>query len=118
VNKMEEKIALVCPNKACGKVFNKPLKTQNLKGSKEHYNACPYCLAEITINEMEGKNPPEKTDTEATFSNSEPSKKEEKSFTCKHYSGYMSEKEHRQQFPEECMICRELIECMNKKTTT
>ena len=116
MNKTEEKTTLVCPNKACGKVFNKPLKTQNLQKSKEHYDACPYCLTEITITEMDSKNPPEKTAKEETFSNNESGKKEEKAFGCKYYAGYLSEKEHRQQIPEECMVCRELIECMNKKT--
>lgn len=119
MKKTEDKTTLVCPNEACGKVFDKPLKTQRIhQGLEDHYNACPYCLTEITITEMESKNPQKKTATEAILSNNDSSKNQEKAFTCKHYTGYMSEKEHRQQIPEECMICRELIECMNKKTIT
>jgi hypothetical protein len=119
VNKTEEKRTLVCPNKACGKVFDNPLKTLKIhQGLEEHYKACPYCLTEITITEMEGENPPEETLSEPIFSNYESSKKEEKDFTCAHYAGYMSEKEHRLQIPEECMVCKDVIDCMNRKPIT
>jgi hypothetical protein len=115
---MEEK-NLVCPNKGCGKVFAKPLKTIKLhQSSKEYHNNCPYCLTEITINEIESKNPHEKTAVETTLSEEEPSKRIEKSFSCKYHPGYLSEREHKQQIPEECMVCMELIECMQKKITT
>ena len=118
MNKTEEETILVCPGNACGKVFTKPLKTLKIQQrSKENYNACPYCLTEITIIEMESKNPPENEDMEATptLSEDEASIEEEKTSDCKYHLGYLSNKEHKQQIPEECMVCKELIECMHKK---
>jgi hypothetical protein len=101
---------------ACGKVFAKSLKTLKLhEGSHEHYNACPYCLTEITNAENENKNTPKETVTEATIFKEEPAQKEEKTLSCKYHRGYLSEKEHKQQISEECMVCKELIECMHKK---
>lgn len=104
---------LVCPNKACGKAFAKPLKTTKLhEGSKENYNACPYCLTEIL--NAENENPPEAIATEATISKEMPNQKQERALSCKYYCGYLSEKEHKLQISEECMVCTELIECMHK----
>jgi hypothetical protein len=116
---MEEKTIIVCPNKACEKVFAKPLTTLKIQeDSKEYYNACPYCLTEISIIEAESKNPQEKIATEDKLSKEEAGQKIEKVLDCKYYFGYLSEKEHKQQMPEECMVCRELIECMHKKPAT
>jgi predicted DNA-binding antitoxin AbrB/MazE fold protein len=116
MNKTEEKTSLVCSNKACGKVFAKPLKTINIhEGSKEHYDACPYCLTKIVNVEIENNISPEETVAEAKSSKEKPSRKEEKTSSCKYYRGFLSEKEHKQNIPEECMVCIELIECMRKK---
>jgi hypothetical protein len=39
-----------CPNLSCGKVFDKPLQALNLQQSADGpYDACPYCLTEITL---------------------------------------------------------------------
>ena len=86
---------LTCPNNACGKVFAKPLKTINLqRSSKEHYCACPYCLTEITVIDTQNKM---------------------KAPNCTHYFGYMSIQEHKNQMPEECMLCSQIMECMEKR---
>ena len=107
---------LTCPNDACGKVFTQPLTTLNRQqSSKEPYNACPYCLTEITITETESKNPPEKPATKITFPEEKTSQNQEKLSNCEHYFGYMNEKEHKQQMPEECMLCSQIIECMVKE---
>lgn len=113
---MEEKTVLTCPNKACGKVFAKPLTTLNLQqSSKESYNACPYCLTEITVKENESENPPEKSGTKATFLNETPNRNQENANNCKYHFGFVSEREKSQQIPEECMLCAEIMECMRKK---
>ena len=43
------------------------------------------------------------------------SQNHEKLSDCKHYFGYMSEKEHKEQMPEECIMCSQIIECMAKE---
>jgi hypothetical protein len=59
------------------KTFTKPLKTTNLhEGTKEQYNACPYCLTEIINVEIENENAPMAPVTEAIVSDEIHSKKE------------------------------------------
>lgn len=110
---MDKKITLTCPNEACGKVFIKPLTTLNLqKSSKEPYNACPYCLEEITSIIPESNSPSEKENNEIANFEEKIDHNIEESLNCKHYFGYMKEKEHKQEMPEECMLCPKIVECM------
>ena len=102
-----------CPNPACGKVFDKPLKTVNLKNSAEPYAACPYCLTKITesqveINKLE-------TPDESSLFKEKSSKNGEKPPTCHYHLGYLSEREDKQQIPDECIVCKALLECMLQK---
>jgi hypothetical protein len=47
-----------CRNAACGKVFTKPLRALNLQlGSEGLYDACPYCLTEITADDEKTEEP-------------------------------------------------------------
>jgi hypothetical protein len=93
------------PKRCMQESYHKTAK--NIKpsaGLKEPYYACPYCLTEITLTETEKDDTLEK-----------PSQNQEKLSDCKHYFGYMSEKEHKQEMPEECMLCSRIIDCMIKK---
>ncbi len=111
---METNVKLTCPNNECNKVIAKPLTTLNLQqSSKKSYNACPYCLTEITENES--KNPQTKNVAEIDVLEDKTSQNLEKLSDCKHYFGYMSEKEHKEQMPEECIMCSKIIECMAKE---
>src|SRR5208283_1691868 len=111
---METNVKLTCPNNECNKVITKPLTTLNLQqSSKKSYNACPYCLTEITENES--KNPQTKNVAEIDVLEDKTSQNLEKLSDCKHYFGYMSEKEHKEQMPEECIMCSKIIECMAKE---
>ena len=58
---------------------------------------------------------PEKTDIEVELPKEEPNRKQENSSTCNYYFGYLSEEQHKQQIPEECMVCTEILECMRKR---
>jgi hypothetical protein len=105
-----------CPNSSCRKVFPKPLKATNLqKDSSEPYDACPFCLTEITA------------ENAITFSEADAEKDAEQngspkranagiSPTCKNHFGYLSERPSKEQIPEECLTCREIVQCMLKKT--
>ena len=93
----KENTKLTCPNKACNKVFTKPLKTINLQQDpKIPYNACPNCLTEVAVVETESSQPETIAD-------------------CKHHFGYLNEKELKYQIPDECLTCTELIKCMTPK---
>jgi hypothetical protein len=34
---------------------------------------------------------------------------------CTHYLGYLSEKSSKEQIPDECMMCKDIVTCMLKK---
>lgn len=119
-----------CPNPICGKVFTKPIKVENVSSGKPTlYEACPYCLTEITV-EKEAPTIPkqrlvsaEKTDAVEL----EPELKKEKinvvqqpsaeAAGCKHYFGYLSERSSRDKLPEECIVCPNIVQCMLKSVT-
>jgi uncharacterized Fe-S cluster-containing protein len=95
--------AFTCRNAACGKVFRKPLRALNLQlGSKEFYDACPYCLTEITAEEEKTEEPPLE---EASLP--------EKPSSCPHYVGYLCDQSMKD-VPDECMVCKDLLPCMLK----
>jgi hypothetical protein len=33
---------------------------------------------------------------------------------CAHHFGYLSERSHKEQIPEECMVCENMLNCMRK----
>jgi hypothetical protein len=105
-----------CPNPSCGKVFETPLKTLNLQGPAEPYAACPYCLTEIM-------NPPAgisklEDEQESSSSKGKASKNRERPPACHYHLGYLSEREEKQQIPDECIVCNVLLECMLQKMRT
>jgi len=98
-------------------------------GSKdaETYDACPYCLSEVTeepalaiiatesdldADRIEGK--PE------VFKPTEdkPDKLDPKPSKCSRQFGYLSKRSSKEQIPEECMVCEEIIKCMLKTITS
>ena len=102
ISQTEENIkkggAFTCPNAACGKAFTRPLKTLNLQRiPDELYDACPYCLTEITAND-------EKTVAPSL----------EKSSSCAHYLGYLCERSTKDNIPDECIVCKDILSCMLK----
>jgi len=104
------------------------------------YDACPYCLTEITVENESTINfdepgtlesetlEPETFEPEETFE-TEPEVEEaeaveekvevpETPSECAHYLGYLSEKSSKDQIPDECMICKDIVTCMLKKMNT
>ena len=87
-----------------------------MQDSAEPYAACPYCLTKITesqveINELETQN-------ESRPSKEKSSKSKEKPLTCHYHLGYLSEREGKEQIPDECIVCKFLLECMLQKMKT
>ncbi|MGB9842356.1 MAG: hypothetical protein ACPLKZ_06495 [Candidatus Bathyarchaeales archaeon] len=39
----------------------------------------------------------------------------EKSAGCSYYLGYLSERSSKDKIPDECMMCKDIVECMLKK---
>ena len=114
--------------------------------TEEPYDACPYCLTEITVEEepainceepetMEPKPleaetfEPETFEAEEALVETEPEVEEtepleektpvsEAPSECAHYLGYLSEKSSKDQIPDECMMCKDIVTCMLKKMKT
>jgi hypothetical protein len=95
------------------------------------YDACPYCLTEIILedessvayNEPEETLEPEeaeapeeaKTEVEEVVDVEEQVETPEAPSECAHYLGYLSEKSSKEQIPDECMMCKDIVTCMLKK---
>jgi hypothetical protein len=115
---------MACPNRSCGKVFAKPLKALNLQAnSAGPYDACPYCLTEIT--RLEGsidlpveiavEAPQTGVEEQVAEVASEETVATQQSSSCGFHLGYLSERDKKSQIPDECMTCKDMIECMLRK---
>jgi hypothetical protein len=83
--------------------------------SAEPYAACPYCLTKITEAQMEADNEPEKTQVETVLPKEKPTKNKEKPPACHYHLGYLSERKQKEQIPDECIVCKDIVECMLRK---
>jgi hypothetical protein len=122
-----EKQSFSCPNPSCGKAFPNPIRAENLnsKNSKP-YDACPYCLTEITVAEIRAV-PEEKHQQEMrTIETKEeivlptrekPEDASPKPQKCAHHLGYLSQRSAKEKFPEDCMTCENIVKCMLKAVT-
>ena len=90
----------------------------------EPYDACPYCLTEIKVADdpsvtYDEPEPFELEETEPeieeTLQVEEKIEAPEASSECSHYLGYLSEKSSKDNIPDECMMCKEIVPCMLKK---
>lgn len=96
-------------------MFKRPLKAVNVGISEEPYDACPYCLTEITskaqipLEDLPKEQKPLPKEAEPAPSPST------KSPGCRNYFGFLSERSSKKDIPDECMMCREIVQCMLKK---
>jgi len=110
-----------CQNPSCRKSFAKPLKAVNLSlENPEPYLACPHCLTDITI-----KRDPSTAETKPLLDaevlktaknrlGEEKNAPRQKKTGCSHHFGYLSERSSKEEIPEECMACAEIVNCMLK----
>jgi hypothetical protein len=110
---MGEKKQFVCQNPSCQQTFTVPLETLNVQANPtEPYYACPYCLTKLREPTLKIQKP--------TISEPVPQKNKnaddgEKPEACKFHLGYLSERVQKEQIPEECLLCKSIVECMLKK---
>jgi hypothetical protein len=99
-------------------VFTKPLRALNLRqDSAEPYDACPYCLTEIiSDNELAiTSDATEETEVEEEKPAVEQVELPEESSECAYHLGYLSERSSKEQIPDKCMMCKDIVTCMLKK---
>lgn len=118
-----------CPNPSCGKVFTNPIKVENLcSRNAKVYNACPFCLTQITLDDastlVEKKKDFEIKETENKIEEEKPPKGKipdeslPKVEGCSHFLGYLSQRSSKASIPEECIICEKIVQCMLKNVTS
>ncbi|MGD0407090.1 MAG: hypothetical protein ABSB10_10640 [Candidatus Bathyarchaeia archaeon] len=64
---------------------------------------------------MEADNEPEKTQVETVLPKEKPTKNKEKPHACHYHLGYLSERKQKEQIPDECIVCKDIVECMLQK---
>lgn len=110
---------LTCQNSSCKKNFETPLKTLNLQSSPtEIYNACPYCLSKIKEPEKALENLQAKVNQVRTKEGLD--KNNDNLIKCHFHQGYLSERTSKENIPDECLVCKDILECMlrNVRRTT
>jgi len=124
---MKKDSAFTCPNPSCGKVFAKPLEAVNLQSrTPQPYKACPYCLTEIPAEEKptvvadELKKKETKTHgkkTKPRLMEEKPAETPESPPGCHHHFGYLGERSSKEKIPDECIMCKDIVQCMLKNVT-
>ncbi len=109
-----------CPNPSCKKVFSAPLKTINLQqDSTDPYDACPYCLTRMTEDPIKIEDRHEKSPVEqaplAENKGATNAKDNDKPPACHKHLGYLSERAQKEQIPDDCLVCKDIVECMLRK---
>jgi hypothetical protein len=105
---------VTCPNPSCARVFAIPLKTLNLQDSTGPYPACPFCLTRIVPETSK----PQIQDESRPSKEKKDKNGKEKPQACHYHLGYLSERKDKEQIPEDCIVCRFLVDCMLQKMRT
>lgn len=101
-----------------------PLKTLNLQQtSQEPYSSCPHCLTKIelidTPQKIEEKSKSSILEVQPKINYADleikHSKNNKKPAACQYYLGYLSERTSKQQIPDDCLFCKDTVECMLMK---
>lgn len=115
--KITENQSYTCTNPSCKRIFTNPIKVENISLKNKIYEACPYCLTEITIEKgvsvSEKQKPADEKETEMLVE-AKTVQSTVETEECKHYFGYLSERTTKEGLPEECLLCGKIVQCMLK----
>jgi hypothetical protein len=115
--------AFICQNSSCRKSFTTPLKTLNLKENPtDPYYACPFCLTKLEIElpkkeeeKVSSETVSKKKSRNSQAENKEKNRTKEKPPECHLHLGYLSERSSKEQIPDGCLVCKDIVECMLKE---
>jgi len=98
----------------CSETFQRPLlATFSSMGYVQKYTACPRCLSKVTIAKQHESS--EKREANVSLEKVKKvavEKSKEDNAKCKHFLGYLKSRPKDMSFPEECLTCDRMIECM------
>ncbi len=120
-----------CPNPKCGRAFSATLRTEDLSFDPPHlYDACPYCLTEISTesNPSIKEEQPSSTESleeakgleevEEVTEHEEPKQPQSTQPSgCVRGIGFLSTRSSKEPIPDECMVCANIVQCMLKKVS-
>ena len=96
----------------CGRTFQRPiLATVSTSGQTQTYYACPRCMTKVQSFRASA----EKKEEKGTVLNVEPRKltaEPEDAVKCGHFFGYLNKHQKNMPFPDECLTCAKMVECM------
>jgi DNA-directed RNA polymerase subunit RPC12/RpoP len=96
----------------CGEEFRKPLlATVSSNISIEKYYACPRCLTKVRTAEKH-KCEESDEDTSQPREVKRIAAKLEENVACSHFVGYLKSRPRNTPFPEECLTCSKMIDCL------
>lgn len=102
-DEQKEDELFTCQNVSCKRSFVKPLRAFDIgTNSGESYEACPFCLSKV---EATCRNVPTPSFEKTSVSS-------ERTVACIHHLGYLCERAEKDQIPDECMLCPEIVSCM------
>ncbi len=88
---------------SCGKAFSEPLDlTLHTNGAVETYDACPHCFSRIGVSGNLRKNLRESTEDDEKTTPT----------ICKHSLGYLRTHPKETPYPDECLTCAAIMDCM------
>jgi DNA-directed RNA polymerase subunit RPC12/RpoP len=95
----------------CGRTFQKPiLATISTSGQTHTYYACPRCMTKVPS----FKEPVREKEEKGTVLTKEPRKptQEPQDVKCGHFFGYLNKHQKNMPFPDECLTCSKMVECL------
>ena len=117
----EEERVFTCSNPVCGRTFSVPMKVVDLRvNDPEPYLACPHCLEriasdagpkvddsamDVTVENVDSK-PEQQREFERTV--------EGLAAKCAYHLGFLSERSSKEEIPEDCIVCENIVKCMLK----
>jgi DNA-directed RNA polymerase subunit RPC12/RpoP len=104
-----ESIGFICEE--CGKVYEKPILANVISaGQTQEYYACPTCMTKVPETPKIMREPQPPTETLKTKKTATAEK--EAVTGCAHYFGYLRKREKDKPFPDECLSCSKMVECL------
>jgi len=97
----------------CSGAFQKPiLATVSSQGSVQTYYACPRCLSKISDVKQRESEGSKETSVSLEKVRKVAVAKSEEDVKCTHFLGYLKKRPKDAPFPDECLTCDKMIECL------
>jgi len=92
----------------CGKAYEKPILAKVISaGQTQEYYACPRCMTKVQETAKTIQEPQQPTArARATTA------QKEAVAGCAHYFGYLRKREKDKSFPDECLSCTKMVDCL------